>query len=269
MNIENQDKSLLTLDRISVKYNKLLALHDVSFTIKENEILSLIGPNGAGKTTLLNCLSCLVRPNKGDIRYKNISLINKLPHQLAYLGIHRTFQKVSLFHNMSVIDNIKLGLHADSFGGFIKSALRLPSIALEEKRILELSIKTLEQFNLEKYSKKPISELPQFIQKRIELARAIIGKPQLLLLDEPVSGLSHTEITEQKELIFKLRDELNITILIIEHNMNFVMDISDRIVVLNFGQVIAQGIPQDIKNNQDVIIAYLGKGEEDDAISRD
>lgn len=252
---------LLNINSISVQFDGLLALQDVTFNINTKEIVSLIGPNGAGKTTLLNCLSCLQTPTQGDITYKGISLAAKAPHHLAALGINRTFQRVALFQGMTVLDNIKLGLHSHSHGGFISSAFRLPFIAREEQRLHQVAMALLVEFQLEKWVNTPLINIPMVIQKRIELARAIIGTPQLLLLDEPASGLSHHEVEEQKNLILNLRDKLGITLLIVEHNMGFVMDLSDRIVVLDFGQKIAEGTPEDIKNNPEVIRAYLGLGE--------
>lgn len=259
INTEVKDP-ILSMRNVSVQFNGIAALTNVTFDVQKKQIISLIGPNGAGKTTLLNCLSCLYKPVSGDILYQGKSILKEPPHALAVLGINRTFQRVTLFHKMTALNNIKIGMHARTRSGFISSALRLPSVSREERDLHKAAMEIAAYFGLEKWIHTLAIDLPLIIQKRVELARALIGNPQLLLLDEPASGLSQQEVEDQKTLIYRLRDNLDVTLLIVEHNMKFVMNISDRVIVLNFGRKIAEGTPQEIQQNAEVVHAYLGEG---------
>jgi branched-chain amino acid transport system ATP-binding protein len=250
--------ALLEVTHLSVRFGGIVALEDVSFSIAEGQIAGLIGPNGAGKTTLFNCLSRLNRPSSGDIRFDGRSLLALSRCDIAACGIGRTFQSPALFESMSVIDNVKVGTHAWGHSNPMSDALSLPATRREERELDRIARDKLDLVDLTEVADLPVTILPFGTRKRIELARALASQPRLLLLDEPAGGLNHDEVTALSALIRTVRDRLSITVLLVEHHMGFVMGLSDRVVALNFGRVIADGVPDQVRADPAVGEAYLG-----------
>ena len=249
---------LLQIASVAMHFGGIVALDDVTFAVAPGRIVGLIGPNGAGKTTLFNCLSRLYRPARGDIRLNGQSLRRCAPSDIAALGVGRTFQASTLFASMSVLDNVKVGAHARGHNGPLTDAFTLPSARSEELEFDETSRAMLAFVGLESMAKRPVASLSLGARKRVELARALAGKPLLLLLDEPAGGLNHDEVADLGALIRAIRDRLGITVLLVEHHMGLVMSLSDQVVVLNFGRVIADGPPSEVRSNPAVTEAYLG-----------
>jgi branched-chain amino acid transport system ATP-binding protein len=250
--------ALLEVQAITLRFGGIVALDRVSFGVAEGTIAGLIGPNGAGKTSLFNCLSRLYRPQSGDIRFAGRSLLDLPAHGIASLGIGRTFQNLALFGSMSVLKNVEVGAHCQGASGFLADAFRLPATRREELALEARAMEMLALVGLDSIADRPISTLPLGTRKRVELARALAAKPRLLLLDEPASGLNHEELADLGALIRSTRDRLGITVLLVEHHMNFVMGLSDRVVALNFGRVIAHGTPDEVRADPEVGRAYLG-----------
>jgi branched-chain amino acid transport system ATP-binding protein len=248
----------LEIAQVTMRFGGIVALENVSFTVSKGRIAGLIGPNGAGKTTLFNCLSRLYRPERGDIRLNGQSLRQCAASDMAQMGIGRTFQSPALFASMTVLNNIKVGGHARGRGGAFIDALTLPSSRREERELDEAARAMLGFVGLESAAERPAAALTFAARKRVELARALAVRPSLLLLDEPAGGLNHDEVSELGALIRSVRDRLAITILLVEHHMGLVMSLSEQVVVLNFGRVIADGTPDQVRTNPAVAEAYLG-----------
>jgi branched-chain amino acid transport system ATP-binding protein len=251
---------LLRFAGVSVRFGSIIALTDISFEVKRGEILGLIGPNGAGKTTLFNCLSRLCSVHQGQIELDGQSLLALSRHDIAGAGIARTFQHVALFDSMSVRDNVLAGAHRQSRlgGGFLADALRFPAARRAEVEARGRAAELLEQMGLTALADKTVGDLPFALKKRVELARALATRPKLLLLDEPAGGLNHEEVEQLGDLTRDIRDRFEVSVVIVEHHLNFVMRVSDRVVALDFGKVLAEGTPAEMQAHPEVIRAYLG-----------
>jgi branched-chain amino acid transport system ATP-binding protein len=256
--IGRRQAALLAVEGVSIRFGGVTALDDVTFNVAPGAICGLIGPNGAGKTTLFNCISRLYDPQAGSIRFDGRPLSDVPRHAIAALGIARTFQNLALFATMTARDNVRVGAHALAKGGFLANALALPVAGREERRLAERAEALIEEFGLQRVANRQVGELPFAVRKRVELARALAVGPKLLLLDEPASGLNHEEVDALSEEIRAVRDRRGVAILLVEHHMNLVMRVSDQVVALDFGRTIADGRPEEVRANPNVVRAYLG-----------
>jgi len=250
--------SIVRVDNVSMSFGGVKALSDVSFDVRESEFFAIIGPNGAGKTTLFNCLTSIYRPQVGSISIYDHNIIESKPSDLARLRVGRTFQNLGLFEKLDPVENILLGRHHLMSYGMLAHAVRWPS-AMREERLHRQQVRDLvELLGLQSYIGTPVATLPYGVRKLVEMGRVMAMEPRLLMLDEPVAGMNRSETDNMARIIRRVHRELKPTILLVEHDMPFVMGLADRIFVLDFGQSIALGNPKEIQSNQKVIEAYLG-----------
>ena len=253
------DSLVLSLEHVSVHFEVLKALNDVSFSVSSSEIVGLIGPNGAGKTTAFNVACGFVKPSQGQVLFPNKGLKDLKPNQLARAGVARTLQGVGLFPHCTVLENVMAGGQVRANGGFISSFFSLPGGVRSERVLRDDAFAMLESLGISKMAKRLPSAIPYGVAKKVSMGRALMCNPSLLLLDEPASGLDEAELDDFAALISELRSKMGV--LLVEHDMEFVMPLVDRLVVLNFGEVIATGTPSEVHNNDAVIAAYLGVDE--------
>jgi len=255
-------ESIIDIENLSLAFGGVQALYNVSTHLLPREIFAIIGPNGAGKTCLLNCISRFYTPQEGEIRFKGKNIIRLPTHHIANLGIARTFQNIELFKGMTVLDNIKLGRHAFLRSGIFSDMLYWGRTQREELKLRkEIEEKIIDLLEIEAIRKKVVGTLAYGLQKRVELARALAMQPEVLLLDEPMAGMNLEETEDMARFIINVNQMWDVSIILVEHDMGVVMDISDRVCVLEFGQKIAEGSPKEIQENAQVIRAYLGQDE--------
>ena len=250
--------AVLEAKNLGIAFGGLRALQDVQFSIGEKEIIGLIGPNGAGKTTVFNLLTDVYVPTEGTITLENQNIVGKKTYQITQGGISRTFQNIRLFKDISVIDNVKIAMNFQMKYSVLSGIFRLPAYRREEERVDKRAHELLQVFNLDEKAEDLAKNLPYGQQRKLEIARALATNPKVLLLDEPAAGMNPQETAELTALIKQIQQQFNITILLIEHDMSLVMNVTERIYVLEYGRLIAHGTPDEIKNNKRVIEAYLG-----------
>ena len=258
MNTKKIGDVVLDVKNISLRFGGVKALTDISFDVREHEIRSIIGPNGAGKSSMLNCINGVYAPQEGSITLHGKTFTNMSSRQVAEMGIGRTFQNLALFKGMSVIDNIMTGRNLKVKSNIFMQALRIGPAEREEVRNREFVEHIIDFLEIQAFRKTPVGQLPYGLQKRVDLGRALAMEPSLLLLDEPMAGMNVEEKQDMCRFILDVNDEFGSTIVLIEHDMGVVMDISDRVVVLDYGKKIGDGEPEAVRNNPDVIAAYLG-----------
>jgi len=251
---------VISFKNINLKFGGVQALKDVSFDIEENSLFAIIGPNGAGKTSILNCINGIYKSTSGSIDIFDKDILNLQPDEIANMGVSRTFQNIELFENMTTLDNILIGAHRHVNYGPIRSLLFSKKVREEEEKARQICETVIDFLEIEEYRYSYILSLPYGIQKRIELARALAMEPKVLLLDEPAAGMNNEETEDIARFILDIHEELGVTVILIDHDMNMVMDIATEVVVMDFGQKLFQGNPKDAAKDQKVIDAYLGVG---------
>ncbi|MEG1769606.1 MAG: ABC transporter ATP-binding protein [Comamonas sp.] len=249
---------ILDINNLSLRFGGVKALTDISFDVREHEIRAIIGPNGAGKSSMLNCINGVYTPSEGSITFRGKTFSHMNSRQVAEMGVARTFQNLALFKGMSVIDNIMTGRNLKIKSNLLMQALHVGPAAREEARHREFVEHIIDFLEIQAYRKTPVGQLPYGLQKRVDLGRALAMEPQVLLLDEPMAGMNVEEKQDMCRFILDVNEEFGTTIVLIEHDMGVVMDISDRVVVLDYGKKIGDGEPLAVRNNPDVIRAYLG-----------
>jgi branched-chain amino acid transport system ATP-binding protein len=249
--------ALLDVRDVVVRFGGITALDNLSFDIDAGQICGLIGPNGAGKTTMFNVVSRIYQPTSGAVRFDGVDLLDKAPHDIAKLGIARTFQNLALFPSMTLLENVMVGAHSRGSVGFVRATLRIAPWR-EERETREFAYKLLQDLSLAPLAFRPAAGLPFGTLKRLEIARALAARPKFLLMDEPAAGLTHSEVDELGELVKQVRDQFSLTVLLVEHHMAMVMGISDKVVAMEFGRKIAEGTPDQVRTDPAVVTAYLG-----------
>jgi branched-chain amino acid transport system ATP-binding protein len=258
-----QAEVLLELDGIGISFGGLRAVDDLSFKVRQGEILGLIGPNGAGKTTVFNMITGVYKPGDGRIRWHGKEVTGLAPHRIAKAGIRRTFQTIRLFPDMTVLENVVAGEHLLMTQRWWQGLLNTPAQRREENAVVERAMAVLQQLDLADVAREIAVSLPYGAQRRVEMARTLVSSPELIILDEPAAGLNELESEELNKTIFGIRDA-GVTVLLVEHDMSVVMNVTDNIVVINFGKKIAEGKPEEIRANPLVIEAYLGQDDDED-----
>ena len=254
--------NIISFKDVSLSIGGVKALNNVSFDIEKGSLFAIIGPNGAGKTSLFNCISGIYKPTSGIVEYNGETIEGMRPDEIANMGVARTFQNIELFENMTVLDNILIGAHRHIDYGSVAGILYGPSVRKKELEARKIAEDIIDFLEIEEYRFSFILSLPYGIQKRVELARALAMKPEVILLDEPAAGMNNEETEDIARFILDIHEELNITTVLVDHDMNMVMDIAEYVVVMDFGQKLFQGLPKDATSNKQVIEAYLGVSSE-------
>lgn len=249
---------ILQIENVTKNFGGVTAIKETSFGVKPKEIFGLIGPNGAGKTTMFNIITGNYEPTMGKVLFRNESLTGLKPHQIVRKGIARTFQNIRLFSSMSVLDNVLIGFDFQARYSFAEAIIRFPRFISEERRIKNRSMEILDYFGMSKFAHEKATDLSYGQQRKVEIARALATNPELLLLDEPAAGMNPSETEELGEIIKKARNDFDLTVLLIEHDMKFVNQLCDKVLVLDYGKTIFEGTPQDAIQDKEVITAYLG-----------